>query len=116
MLLISLAILFTVYLLSILPLHLAIKFLGGKTNILKTALVNALVWIIVISIKKQFGFFGGTFAFLVTVILYREFFRLKWIKAFFVWLVQLGFVVLFWILGFLLDLLFGIGFILAFFS
>ncbi|MBT4351010.1 hypothetical protein HOD20_00645 [archaeon] len=116
MILLSLLIVFVFYLLSILPFHLAIKFLKGKTNLLKTAFVNAIVWIVVISIERQFGFFGGAIAFLVSVILYREFFKLKWHKAFFVWLIQLVFFAFFWIIGFLLNLILGIGIVLAFFS
>jgi hypothetical protein len=94
-----------IFLLSALPLHILVKILGGKTNLFKTAFVSLIAGVIVALIKDAFSTFGGLFAFVFLIWIYREAFRLKWLKAFLVWLLQ-G-VVLF-ILALIFGLLFGV--------
>ncbi len=79
-----------------LPLHLSVKLLGGKTNLIKSVLVNLITGIIISALMEQFRILGGFVAFLFLVFIYHEVFRLRWIKALFVWLVQLIIVAIFY--------------------
>jgi hypothetical protein len=114
--LLTLVLIVFLYLLTALPLHLAVKFLGGKTNLLKTALVNIFIGFIVYLIKEQFHLIGGFIAFFVSAVLYREFFKLKWFKAFLVWLLELVFLGIFWLIGLMLKIFVGIGLLYAVFN
>ncbi len=91
-----------VFIVSALPLYLAVNILGGKTSIFKTLLVMFLSGIIVTTIQSIGGIFGGMFAFIVMIWFYRVAFELEWIAAFFVWLLQLAFVSIFYALGVLM--------------
>jgi len=84
------------------PLHLAIRMLGGRTNLFKTALINIVVWVVAGAIKSFISKWGGLIALIVVIIIYREAFRLKWWKAFVAWILQMIIaVVLIFILGIL---------------
>lgn len=98
-LLIATLVLFLGFLVSALPLHLAVKTLNGKTNILKTILVMVLGGFIVALVRSVIGIFGGLFAFIVLIWLYRIAFRMGWLRAIMVWLLQFVFLALFFILG-----------------
>ncbi len=105
----SLIVTLIVFLLSALPLHLAVKFLGGKTNIFKTAIFSFIAGIVVAVIEYRFRF-AGIIAFILMIWIYREAFKLKWWKAILAWLLQFVFVA---ILYFLAALLLGLSFGLA---
>jgi len=108
-LLTTLLVIVLVFVISALPLYFAVKFLGGKTTLLKTVLVSLLTGIIASAIRSQFRL-GVLIAFLVLVWIYREFFKLKWWKAFIVWFVQLVFIALFYFIAVvLLATLIGIS-------
>lgn len=92
-LLITFLILILVFLISAIPLYLSVKFLGGKTTLLKTALVSLLAAIVVAVVNNYFKVFGGIIAFILMIWIYREMFKLKWIKALLAWALQ--FVILF---------------------
>jgi len=101
---IGIFVVFISFVLSALPLYFAVKFLGGKTGIIKTIFIMVLSGFIISAIQFRYNLFGGILAFLVLVWIYHEAFRLKWWKAFFVWIVQFMFVLL---LSFLFSLIFG---------
>jgi len=94
-----------IFVISSLPLYFAIKALGGKTSFLKAILITIVSGIIVSAIEFRFQVWGGLIAFLILVVIYREAFRLKWWKAFFVWFLQLVFIVLFYLLLIFLGIL-----------
>jgi len=106
--LVYLLIIFFVFLISALPLHLAVKFLGGRTTIIKTAFINILAAILVLVITSFFNVWGSIISFIAVAILYRESFKLKWWKAFLVWLFEGIFLVLLTILS---VLIFGTAFL-----
>ena len=54
-----------VFTISALPLHFAVKFLKGRTNIIKTVIVAFMTGIIVAAIEGFFNTFGGLIAFFV---------------------------------------------------
>lgn len=92
--LITFVVLVLVFVVSALPLHLAVKLFGGRTNIVKT-LVVMFVSGLVVSFIAIILPFGSFIALLVLIWIYREFFRLMWIKAFLVWIFQMIFIFLF---------------------
>jgi len=71
-----------------LPLYITVKLLGGRTSILKALGVNILIAIIVLAINAFLNFWTGIVIFILTILVYRELFKLKWWKAFVVWLIQ----------------------------
>ncbi|PIY59779.1 hypothetical protein COY95_05280 [Candidatus Woesearchaeota archaeon CG_4_10_14_0_8_um_filter_47_5] len=88
-----------------LPLYFAVKVLGGKTTLLRTVLVNILGGLAVSLIQTFFRrWWGSLIAFGILIWIYREMFRLKWIKAFLAWLLELVFVALFYFVAVLLGL------------
>jgi hypothetical protein len=97
-----------IFVVSSLPLHFAVKILKGKTDLIKTVLVNLITGIIISYIYSQFRIFGGLIAFFLLIWIYHEIFRLKWYKAMIVWLVQLIILVVFYFLMFLLSVLLGL--------
>lgn len=91
------------FLLSVLPLHLAVKIFGGRTNIFKTFLVVLLTGVVFSIISVLFPF-GTIIAFILILWLYTELFRLSWISALLVWILQFFFVALLFFLLVLLGL------------
>lgn len=91
-----------VFLVSAIPLHISVKLLGGRTSLLKTALIAFLAGIITVAIENYFSIFGSIFAFIVLIWIYHEAFRLKWLKSFFAWILQFVVIaIIFFILGLL---------------
>ena len=76
------------FILSSMPLYLLIKLLGGKTSLLKTAFISFIAGLVIGAVKEAFAFWGGLLAFLVLIWIYHEAFRLRWWKAFLLWLLQ----------------------------
>ncbi|MCB9359339.1 hypothetical protein H6503_05380 [Candidatus Woesearchaeota archaeon] len=84
------------YIISALPLHLAVKFLGGKTSVLKTALVVFVGGLVVAAVNGLLKFWAGVIAFILMIAVYALAFDLGWFKAFFAWLLQFVFLILFY--------------------
>lgn len=76
-----------IFIFTTLPLHLAVKLLGGRTSFLKTFLVLLISGIIVIGITTFFPW-GGIIAFIVLIWIYSEMFQIGMLRAFFVWVAQ----------------------------
>lgn len=88
-----------IIILSALPLHLAVKLLGGKTNLMKTILVLFLTGVLTSIIIAIFPF-GALISLVFLIWIYHEIFRLKWLKAFLAWILQIIFIlILIFILG-----------------
>ncbi len=106
---INIIVIAAIFLLSAVPLYFAVKFLGGKTTLIKAAIVNFIGGIIISVFQSYRAFWGSIIAFVLLVWVYHEVFRLKWWKAFLVWLVQALIVILIYVIvGFILGLL-GLG-------
>ena len=109
----ALAIIILAFLLSALPLYLAIKFLKGKTTLLKTAFVSLLAGIAVAAIQQAFRFWGSLIAFIILIWIYHEAFRLKWFKAFLAWILQFVFLALLYLIALAMGItLLGISILL----
>ncbi|MCA9478660.1 MAG: hypothetical protein KC535_05930 [Nanoarchaeota archaeon] len=98
----ALLIIIAAFIIASLPLHIAVKLLGGKSSIIKAILVNVISGIVVGAIYA-FLPFASIIAFIALIWLYHEIFRLRWFKAFLAWIIQIT-------LSFLLILLLGIIF------
>jgi len=93
-----LKIIFTIviFIISSIPLYLAVKSLNGKTSLLKTAFITLITGLVMAAIQYTFKTFGGLIAFFVLIWIYHEVFRLKWLKAFLVWILHLIFIIIFY--------------------
>jgi hypothetical protein len=87
------------FVISALPLYLAVKLLGGKTTILNTIFVNLISGLAVFAVNYFFKAGVAIVAFIIVIWIYHEFFRLKWIKAFVAWLLQFVFIAIFYLMG-----------------
>lgn len=96
----TLIIFLVIFLITTLPLYFSVKLMGGRTTLIKTFFVMLLGAVINL-VVYAFLPFATIISFILLIWLYREFFRLKWLKAFLVWIIQLVLIALF-------------GFILAF--
>ncbi len=74
--------------LTAIPLYLAVSLLGGKASLINAILVNIITGIITSTLRSQYNFLGLILGFFITMWIYREVFRLIWIKAFLVFIVQ----------------------------
>jgi hypothetical protein len=84
--------------------------LGGKTGILKTMIVAFITGIIVSAIQSGFHIMGGFVSFILLIWIYHEMFRLGWFRAFLTWVLQLIFIVIFYImLALILAFLIGVS-------
>jgi hypothetical protein len=84
--------------LTAIPLYLAVKLLGGRAIFVNAVLVNIVTGILTSFLRSGYGFLGLILGFFVTLWIYREVFRLIWIKAFLVFILQaiiMFFVILF---------------------
>ena len=101
---------FLVFVISALPLYFALHFFRSKVSLLMVLLVTFVAGLVVSFIQFYFEIWGFLIAFVVLIWIYREMFRLKWINAFLVWLLQLVFVIILQIIFVvLLALVFGIS-------
>jgi len=91
-----------IFIVSSLPLYFAVKFLRGKTTLLKTVLINLLTGVVVYAINETFLRYGTLIAFVALIWIYHEMFRLKWLKAFIAWVLEIIFVAIFSLVAFLL--------------
>ena len=81
------------FLLSALPLYLAVKVMAGHTTLIKTALISLVAGIILAIIKALFTTWGSMIAFIVLILIYKNSFGLGWIRALIAWLLQFVFIV-----------------------
>ena len=97
----ELLIIILAFIISALPLYMAVKLLGGKTSIFKTILVNLAISVVVGIIYLLLPY-ASLIAFIAILWIYREMFRLRWFKAFLAWVIQIT-------LTFVLILILGIA-------
>ena len=75
-------------LITAIPLYLAVRLLGGKASIISAMLVNIVTGILTAALRSQYGLLGMILGFFFALWIYREVFRLIWIKAFLVFILQ----------------------------
>ncbi len=82
------AFLFGLFILTAIPLHIAVKLLKGRTRILKTAGVNVFIALITGITELVLIPFGAIITFVLTIFLFKIAFHLTWVKAIIVWLLE----------------------------
>lgn len=101
-----------IFAIAAIPLHIAVRLLGGRTNFIWTIVINIVAGLAVGLLKGVFATFGGIIAFIVLLFVYQAAFRIGLLRAFFVWLVTALVLFLFWLI---FVLLLGITFFAAIF-
>lgn len=100
----TIIIMLLIIVLSSLPLYFSVKLLGGRTSILKTFFVMLIVGVLTIFIQATFSYYGTIIAWFLLIWIFREMFRLKWIKAIIAWVLwvifTMFFIFIFGVLGF----------------
>lgn len=98
--LINIIFILIVIIISALPLYFAVDLLGGRVSIGKAFIVMVIVAILYSIITFFMPHYGAIVAFIVLIWVYREMFRLKWLKALLAWLIQMVFIIILtWILS-----------------
>lgn len=77
-----------IFLISGIPLFISVHLLGGKTSILRAAIVLFLGGLVFGFLSELAIPLASLLAFVTLIWVYRELFRLKWWKAFVVWFLQ----------------------------
>lgn len=82
------------------PLYITIGLLGGRRSIITVIIVNLLTGFLAYSLQATYPVWGWLLAFVLSLWLYREIFRLKWWKALLAYFLQFVILLIFWfILG-----------------
>ena len=84
---IAMIIIVVVFLITAIPLNIAVHLLGGDSNLFRTAGVNFIVGVVGAVI---YGFlpFGGLIAFIALLVIYKFMFGLGFLRAFLAWGLQ----------------------------
>jgi hypothetical protein len=84
-----------IFVVTSIPLHIAVTMLGGDSSILKAAFVNFLAGLVGAGIYLFTGY-GWVVAFIALLVVYKLMFGLGFIRAFFAWVLQgvIGFLIL----------------------
>lgn len=110
---IKIIIILVTFILSAMPLHRAVKFLKGKTNFPKTLLITLVSGLIISILSSLIKIYIGIISSIVLIWIYKKSFKLKWTKAFIVWIIQ---IILIIISSIIFGLLISIILKLPFFS
>ena len=97
------------FIISAIPLWLAVKMLGGRGSVFRVIGVNLLVGLVAFAVRAVFSTWAGLIAFILMIWIYKDFFRLGWIRALLAWLLQFVVAALLLVLA---VVLFGAGFLL----
>ncbi|MBI4453536.1 hypothetical protein HY636_02735 [Candidatus Woesearchaeota archaeon] len=84
------------FVISAIPLHIAVSLLEGKSTWFKAIFVNFLVAIASFLIELKINKFSGLISFLLLLLIYKIMFRMGWFRSFVAWLLQLGIITLGW--------------------
>jgi len=86
--LVSVLIIIGILVVSAIPLNIAVKVLGGESSIIKVIIVNILVGASAAILALVIDKFLAIASFIVMIFIYKEMFKIGWIKAFFAWVFQ----------------------------
>lgn len=91
---IKIIIVLVTFILSAIPLYRAVKFLKGKTNFPKTLFITLISGIIISILSLLIKLYIGIISSIVLIWIYKKAFRLKWTKAFMVWIIQIVLIII----------------------
>ena len=86
------------FVLSAIPLHIAIKLLEGKSSLVKAIIANIAVALLSFLIGIKLANYAGLLSFVVLLFVYKIMFRIGWFRAAIAWLLQLGIIAIFWVI------------------
>ena len=86
------------YVVSAIPLNIAVKLLEGKSSWFKAILANVIVAVISYVISMKIGSFSGTITFIALLFVYKMMFNIGWFRAFIAWALQGIIIAIFWAL------------------
>ncbi|MFT4303928.1 MAG: hypothetical protein ACMXYG_05150 [Candidatus Woesearchaeota archaeon] len=87
-----------IFIVSSIPLYFSVRFLGGKTTLLKTAGVVFIGAIVFELAHALLRIWAGIIAFILMIAVYAMFFEIGWFRSFFAWLLQFIFIIIFYII------------------
>ena len=93
---IKLVYLILTFVISAIPLNIAVKLLDGKSSWIKAIVVNIAIAFLSYLIGLRVDKYAGLLSFVVLLLIYKIMFRIGWFRAFIAWLLQLGIIALFW--------------------
>lgn len=99
---ISIILMVLIFLISAIPLHLAVRLLGGRTSIPWAALANLIAGITGAIAYVFIAKYAAIAAFVILLIVYKFMFSLGWTRAFLAWLLQGVIIILLYMLFFVL--------------
>ena len=105
--LIKILLLVLVFAISSIPLFLAVKAFGGKTEFREVIIVNIISAIIISILNQIFFVWGGLISFLFVIVLYKGVFDLTWWKSILAWFLQ--FIIMMILIFVILVIQFAIG-------
>jgi len=97
---ISIILMVLIFLISAIPLHIAVRLLGGRTSITWAALTNLIVGITGGIVYVFLAKYAAIVAFIILLLVYKFMFSLGWIRAFLAWLLQGVVIILLYVLFF----------------
>lgn len=92
-----------IFLIAALPLHIAVKMMGGKTTLFRTAFISAIAGVVVYIVKSMLTEWGGLIAFIAMLFIYMTAFKIGFFKALVAWFLQfivaIGLILILGVLG-----------------
>lgn len=94
-----------VLVISAIPLNIAVKFMGGRSSLIKVIIANIIIAIISYFIKENINFLAGFLSFIAMLFVYKLMFRMGWLRSFLAWLLQYVIIAIFFIILALIGIL-----------
>ncbi|MFP4524621.1 MAG: hypothetical protein ACLFO2_04915 [Candidatus Woesearchaeota archaeon] len=82
------------FIISAIPLWIAVQMLGGRGSVFRVIGVNLLVGLVAFAVRAVFDTWAGLIVFILMIWIYKDFFSLGWIRALLAWLLQFVFAAL----------------------
>jgi len=86
------------YVVSAIPLNIAVKLLEGKSSWFKAILANVIVAVLSYVISAKIGNYSGIITFIALLFIYKIMFHIGWFRAFIAWALQGIIIAIFWAL------------------
>jgi hypothetical protein len=93
-----------IWIITAIPLYLAVKLIGGKTSLIKVIFVNFLVGFLTTFLYETIGLWAAIVSFIAMLLVYKIAFRVGWIRAFLAWITQFILIAIFVVAGTLIGI------------
>ena len=92
-----------IWVISAIPLNIAVKMIGGHSSIIKVIIANLIVGMVAAYLNNMFGFIAVILSFIVMLFIYKLIFKIGWIRAILAWFLQFVIIAIFFIVLLLLG-------------